>query len=101
MKEFGIGGIPIVDENKVLKGIVTNRDLRFEKNNARPIIEVMTSENLVTVSEGTSLGQAEVVLQGYKIEKLPVVNAENKLVGLITFRDITKLTQTSLIKPKS
>nr|WP_294926754.1 IMP dehydrogenase [uncultured Flavobacterium sp.] len=93
MKEFGIGGIPIVDENRILKGIVTNRDLRFEKNGARPIVEVMTSENLVTVSEGTSLEQAEVVLQGHKIEKLPVINANNELVGLITFRDITKLTQ--------
>ena len=93
MKEFGIGGIPIVDENRILKGIVTNRDLRFEKNGARPIVEVMTSENLVTVSEGTSLEQAEVVLQGHKIEKLPVINAKNELVGLITFRDITKLTQ--------
>lgn len=93
MKEFGIGGIPIVDENRILKGIVTNRDLRFEKNGARPIAEVMTSQNLVTVAEGTSLEQAEVVLQGHKIEKLPVVNAQNELVGLITFRDITKLTQ--------
>ncbi|MEO8516850.1 MAG: IMP dehydrogenase [Flavobacterium sp.] len=93
MREFSIGGIPVVGENQILKGIVTNRDLRFEKDNSRPIIEVMTSENLVTVSEGTSLEQAEVVLQGNKIEKLPVVNAENKLVGLITFRDITKLTQ--------
>jgi IMP dehydrogenase len=93
MKEFGIGGIPIVDENRILKGIVTNRDLRFEKNSSRPIEEVMTSTNLVTVAEGTSLEQAEVVLQGHKIEKLPVVNAKNELVGLITFRDITKLTQ--------
>ena len=93
MKEFGIGGIPIVDENKTLKGIVTNRDLRFEKNNSRPIIEVMTSEKLVTVAEGTSLEEAEVILQGHKIEKLPVVNVDYKLVGLITFRDITKLTQ--------
>jgi IMP dehydrogenase len=93
MKEFGIGGIPIVDENQILKGIVTNRDLRFEKNSSRPIVEIMTSENLVTVAEGTSLEQAEVVLQGHKIEKLPVVNAAYKLVGLITFRDITKLTQ--------
>jgi len=93
MKEFGIGGIPIVDENRILKGIVTNRDLRFEKNGSRPIAEVMTSTNLVTVAEGTSLEQAEVVLQGHKIEKLPVVNANNELVGLITFRDITKLTQ--------
>ena len=93
MKEYGIGGIPIVDENRILKGIVTNRDLRFEKNNTRPIVEIMTSENLVTVAEGTSLEQAEVVLQGHKIEKLPVINAKNELVGLITFRDITKLTQ--------
>jgi IMP dehydrogenase len=93
MREYGIGGIPIVDGNKILKGIVTNRDLRFEKNGSRPIIEVMTSENLVTVAEGTSLEQAEVVLQGHKIEKLPVVNDKNELVGLITFRDITKLTQ--------
>lgn len=93
MREFGIGGIPIVDENKILKGIVTNRDLRFEKNGSRPIIEVMTSQNLVTVAEGTSLEEAEVVLQGHKIEKLPVVNDNNELVGLITFRDITKLTQ--------
>ncbi|WP_286964918.1 IMP dehydrogenase, partial [Flavobacterium sp. UBA4854] len=101
MKEFGIGGIPIVDENKILKGIVTNRDLRFEKNGARPIAEVMTSQNLVTVAEGTSLEQAEVVLQGHKIEKLPVVNAQNELVGLITFRDITKLTQKPIANKDS
>lgn len=93
MKEYGIGGIPIVDDNQILKGIVTNRDLRFEKNLSRPIIEIMTKENLVTVAEGTSLEQAEVVLQGHKIEKLPVVNDKYELVGLITFRDITKLTQ--------
>ncbi|RVT72328.1 IMP dehydrogenase [Flavobacterium sufflavum] len=93
MKEFGIGGIPVVDENQKLKGIVTNRDLRFEKNSTRPIVEVMTKDNLVTVAEGTSLEQAEVVLQGHKIEKLPVIDKDNKLVGLITFRDITKLNQ--------
>ncbi len=93
MKEFSIGGIPIVDENRVLKGIVTNRDLRFEKVNSRPIIEVMTTEKLVTVAEGTSLEDAEVVLQGHKIEKLPVVNADYQLVGLITFRDLTKIAQ--------
>jgi len=93
MKEYGIGGIPVVDENQTLKGIVTNRDLRFEKNSTRPIVEVMTKENLVTVAEGTSLAEAEVVLQGHKIEKLPVVDQDNKLVGLITFRDITKLNQ--------
>lgn len=94
MREFGIGGIPIIDEKQHLIGIVTNRDLRFEKNFERPITEVMTSGNLVTAAEGTSLQQAEVILQGHKIEKLPVVNADNKLVGLITFRDITKLTLT-------
>lgn len=93
MREHSIGGIPIVDEKGYLKGIVTNRDLRFEKNNQRPIIEVMTSKNLVTAKEGTSLMDAEGILQQYKIEKLPVVDADNKLVGLITFRDITKLTQ--------
>ena len=93
MKEHSIGGIPIVDAEKKLIGIVTNRDLRFEKNNDRSISEVMTSENLVTVGEGTSLEEAEVILQKNKIEKLPVVNDKDVLVGLITFRDITKLTQ--------
>lgn len=92
MKEYSIGGIPIVDENGVLKGIVTNRDLRFEKANAKSILEVMTKENLVTAMEGTTLPEAEEILQKNKIEKLPVVNAAYKLVGLITFRDITKLT---------
>ena len=93
MKEHSIGGIPIVDNNGLLKGIVTNRDLRFEKNDNRPITEVMTSENLVTTSEGTSLEEAEVILQNNKIEKLPVVDGDFKLIGLITFRDITKLSQ--------
>lgn len=93
MAEHSIGGIPIVDENGLLKGIVTNRDLRFEKQNDRPIVEVMTSENLVTAAEGTSLKDAEVILQENKIEKLPVVDTNNKLIGLITFRDITKLIQ--------
>ncbi|THD65842.1 IMP dehydrogenase [Robertkochia marina] len=93
MKEHSIGGIPIVDDSGFLKGIVTNRDLRFEKNNSRPIVEVMTSENLVTAAEGTSLADAEDILQENKIEKLPVVAKDNKLIGLITFRDITKLTQ--------
>jgi IMP dehydrogenase len=93
MKEHRIGGIPIIDKEGYLKGIVTNRDLRFEKQSARPITEIMTTEGLVTTSEGTSLQQAEVILQKNKIEKLPVVDADFKLVGLITFRDITKLTQ--------
>ncbi|MCW1952832.1 MAG: IMP dehydrogenase [Flavobacteriia bacterium] len=101
MREYSIGGIPIVDKDQRLLGIVTNRDLRFEKNNARPISEVMTSGNLVTVSEGTSLAQAEDILQQNKIEKLPVVNKEQKLVGLITFRDITKLTQKPIANKDS
>jgi len=92
MKEHSIGGIPIVDDANKLIGIITNRDLRFEKNNDRPVSEIMTSENLVTASEGTSLVQAEEILQNHKIEKLPVVKEDNTLVGLITFRDITKLT---------
>lgn len=86
MKEYSIGGIPIVDADGRLVGIVTNRDLRFEKNLNRPLAEVMTKENLVTVGEGTSLEQAEDILQENKIEKLPVVNKEDKLIGLITFR---------------
>jgi IMP dehydrogenase len=101
MREHSIGGIPIVDEDGKLLGIVTNRDLRFEKNNNRPISEVMTSENLVTVAEGTSLEDAEVILQQNKIEKLPVVNSGDKLVGLITFRDITKLTQKPIANKDS
>jgi len=93
MKEYSIGGIPIIDDEGKLIGIVTNRDLRFEKNYERPLSEVMTSENLVTVSKGTSLGEAEIILQKNKIEKLPVVDNSGKLLGLITFRDITKVTQ--------
>ncbi|KQC34171.1 MULTISPECIES: IMP dehydrogenase [Nonlabens] len=92
MREHGIGGIPIVDEDGYIKGIVTNRDLRFEKKDSRSVTEVMTSENLVTAKAGTSLQQAEIILQEHKIEKLLVVNDEGKLIGLITFRDITKLT---------
>ncbi|MEJ6791935.1 MAG: IMP dehydrogenase [Lacinutrix sp.] len=92
MREHSIGGIPIVDENGKLKGIVTNRDLRFEHQNGRPIVEVMTRENLVTAPQGTSLKDAEKILQKNKIEKLLIVK-EDLLVGLITFRDITKVTQ--------
>ena len=92
MKKYKIGGIPIIDKNGFLEGIVTNRDLRFEKNKERPITEVMTSENLVTVNKGISLDDAEEILQKHKIEKLPVVNEKNLLVGLITFRDIAKHT---------
>ena len=93
MKEHKIGGIPVVNDDNLLIGIVTNRDLRFEKKPSRPVDEVMTSENLVTVSKGTSLEEAEIILQKNKIEKLPVVTDDNTLLGLITFRDITKVTQ--------
>lgn len=93
MKENKIGGIPVVDENKVLKGIVTNRDLRFEKIKTRPITEVMTSKNLVVTNELTDLMTAEGILQEHKIEKLPVVDKNNKLIGLITYRDIIKVKQ--------
>ncbi|MDA0889409.1 MAG: IMP dehydrogenase [Bacteroidetes bacterium] len=91
MREYRIGGIPIVDDAGVLIGIVTNRDLRFEKNEGRPLMEVMTAENLVTATAGVSMADAEEVLQAHKIEKLPVVDDNNKLIGLITFRDITRV----------
>ena len=90
MQQYKIGGIPIINEDNKLIGIVTNRDLRFEKNNSRPIREVMTTGNLITADEGTSLKDAEQILQKHKIEKLPVISKDNLLVGLITFRDITK-----------
>ncbi len=93
MKENSIGGIPVVDENKKLIGIVTNRDLRFEKNEERPVIEVMTSENLITTLESIELSKAEVILQENRIEKLPVVDADNNLIGLITYRDIIKVKE--------
>ncbi len=91
MKENGIGGIPVIDENRILMGIVTNRDLRFEKNMNRPIREVMTTENIISTIDGTDLSKAEDILQQKKIEKLPVVDAQNKLIGLITYRDIIKV----------
>ncbi len=90
MSEYHIGGIPVVDDNGKLVGIVTNRDLRFERNPQRLIDEVMTSENLVTPSQATSLEEAADILQSHKIEKLPVVDANGKLVGLVTYKDITK-----------
>lgn len=93
MKENSIGGIPVVDQNKKLIGIVTNRDLRFEKNEERPVIEVMTSENLITTLESIELSKAEVILQENRIEKLPVVDADNNLIGLITYRDIIKVKE--------
>ena len=97
MKEYSIGGIPVVDDKGTLVGIVTNRDLRFEKDPARAISEVMTKDNIITTLNGKDLFRAEEILQEYKIEKLPVVDADNKLVGLITFKDIIK----TKIKPNA
>ncbi|MGQ1890346.1 IMP dehydrogenase [Thermophagus sp. OGC60D27] len=90
MSEYKIGGIPVVDEDGFLVGIVTNRDLRFEMNFNRSIEEVMTSENLVTTNQTTDLEKAVDILQRHKIEKLPVVDKDNKLIGLVTYKDITK-----------
>lgn len=90
MAEYKIGGIPVVDDNRKLVGIVTNRDLRFERDVNKRIDEVMTSENIVTTHQGTTLEDAAQILQEHKIEKLPVVDAQGKLVGLITYKDITK-----------
>ncbi|MBP9883604.1 MAG: IMP dehydrogenase [Chitinophagales bacterium] len=91
MKEHKIGGIPIVNHDHILVGILTNRDLRFEKNMKRKISEVMTKDRLVTAPEGMDLKKAEGILQDYKVEKLPVVDKKGKLKGLITYRDILKL----------
>ena len=91
MKENRIGGIPIVDNAHKLVGILTNRDLRFENNKQRKVSELMTKENLVVAPAGTDLKQAEVILRQHKVEKLPVVDDDGKLVGLITFRDIVQL----------
>ncbi|MBR5551332.1 MAG: IMP dehydrogenase [Muribaculaceae bacterium] len=90
MKEYHIGGIPVVDDNNKLVGIVTNRDLRFEHDVNRLIDEVMTSENIVTTTQSTNLEEAAEILQQHKIEKLPVVDSENHLIGLVTYKDITK-----------
>ncbi|GAB1452762.1 IMP dehydrogenase [Draconibacterium sp.] len=90
MAQFKIGGIPVVDNQGYLVGIVTNRDLRFEKNMNRPIEDVMTKDNLVSTTESTDLEKAADILQQYKIEKLPVVDKNNKLIGLVTYKDITK-----------
>jgi IMP dehydrogenase len=91
MKENRIGGIPITDGNDILIGIITNRDLRFQRDLQTSIGEVMTKENLITAPKGTDLKEAEQILQKYKIEKLPVVDKDNKLLGLITFKDIQKV----------
>ncbi len=91
MKENKIGGIPVINDKRDLIGIVTNRDLRFEKNLKRPIREVMTTKDMIVAKEGTDLKKAEQILQNHKIEKLPVVDKKGKLVGLITYRDIIKV----------
>jgi IMP dehydrogenase len=91
MKDNKIGGIPIVDKDQKLVGILTNRDLRFEDDKRRKVKEVMTKDNLITAPEGTDLKKAEKILRQYKIEKLPVVNRRGKLIGLITYRDILQL----------
>jgi IMP dehydrogenase len=91
MREYKIGGIPVIDKNHHLAGIVTNRDLRFERKHERPITEVMTKENLITTTEFTDFEKAADILQEYKIEKLPVVDKNNKLIGLITYKDIIKI----------
>jgi len=91
MSENKIGGIPVVDADNILVGIVTNRDLRFQKEMTKPVSEIMTTKNLITAKKGITLQEAEIILQQYKIEKLPVVSEKNKLIGLITYRDIIKL----------
>jgi IMP dehydrogenase len=91
MRDYKIGGIPVVNAKRELVGIVTNRDLRFERELSKPVSAVMTKENLITVAEFTTFDKAEVILQQYKIEKLPVVDKNNKLIGLITYKDIIKI----------
>ncbi|MFM2442575.1 MAG: dehydrogenase [Bacteroidota bacterium] len=90
MKEFKIGGIPVIDNAGLLVGILTNRDLRFQKQTTRPVIEIMTKDNLITAKEGISMEEAESILQEHKIEKLPIIDKNGKLIGLITYKDILK-----------
>lgn len=90
MEEYHIGGIPVVDDERKLVGIVTNRDLRFETDGSRLIDEVMTKENVITTSQSTDMEEAARILQQYKIEKLPVVDKDGRLLGLVTYKDITK-----------
>ncbi|HSZ25958.1 MAG TPA: IMP dehydrogenase [Cytophagaceae bacterium] len=90
MADNKIGGIPIINKSGILVGIITNRDLRFQKDKSKKVIEIMTKENLITANEGIDLGKAEEILQEYKIEKLPIIDKNRKLKGLITYRDIIK-----------
>ena len=96
MREHKIGGIPVISDKNDLVGIVTNRDLRFEKDRARPVTEVMTSESLIVTENGDDFEMAEEMLREHRIEKLPVVDKKGKLVGLITYRDLIKLTEFPL-----
>lgn len=93
MREHKIGGIPVIGDSQNLVGIVTNRDLRFEKKRSRPVSEVMTSENLIVTKDGSDFEKAEQMLREHRIEKLPVVNDHGELIGLITYRDIIKLSE--------
>ena len=96
MKEYKIGGIPVVDKEGFLIGIVTNRDLRFQNNMKTPVNKVMTKDNIITTSQSTDLEKAKDILQRHKIEKLPVVDGNNKLIGLLTYKDITKIKDNPL-----
>jgi IMP dehydrogenase len=90
MREYNIGGIPVTNGDKKLVGIITNRDIRFQKDKSQPIAEIMTRDNLITARKGISLTEAEDILQQYRIEKLPIVDGDGKLEGLITYKDILK-----------
>ncbi|MDE6714897.1 MAG: IMP dehydrogenase, partial [Muribaculaceae bacterium] len=90
MSKYHIGGIPVIDDEGYLKGIVTNRDLRFEQDLKRPVVEVMSKDNLITTTQSTNLEKAAEILQNHKIEKLPVIDKDGKLIGLVTYKDITK-----------
>jgi IMP dehydrogenase len=91
MKEHQIGGIPVINQNKQLVGIVTNRDLRFQRDPSKPVREIMTKDNLITTTEFVTFEKASDILQEHKIEKLPVVDKNRKLIGLITYKDIMKI----------
>jgi len=97
MRDFKIGGIPVIDGDGKLLGIITNRDLRFHKNMSSPVAEIMSKDHLITASPGIELAEAEEILQEYKIEKLPIVDKDGKLSGLITYKDILKKTFTYYI----
>ena len=101
MAQHHIGGIPVVDDNGYLVGIVTNRDLRFQRDPKMPVSEIMTKENLVTAPQGISLTDATDILRQYKIEKLPVVDGDGKLVGLITYKDLMKIKDNPIASKDS